>query len=65
MFTPLPNNRSQELVFSTEEVVKINNTYYSFQENINVKKLKESNLCILRNNCESIRNNKTELIVIK
>ncbi len=36
MFTPLPNNRSQELVFSIEEVVKINNTcaYYSFQEDL-------------------------------
>ncbi len=59
---PLPNNQSYEIDSNIEKTFEFENKMYKFEENKNLKDLKLSNHCLVKRNCELIKNKDLEII---
>lgn len=61
LVTSLTNMNSEELIIDDEEIVKINETVYKYELNIDFKNLRKSNLCLYNSVCMKTKNSQMKI----
>lgn len=62
LITPMTNNEKEEIILSTEEIIKFENKTYNYVPNKEMKNLKINDNCLSKINCMKIFNNVSEII---
>lgn len=62
---PLPNKENNEIDYNIEKTFELETKIYKFEENKHLKDLKISTHCIIKNNCQLIKNKDLEILELE
>lgn len=62
IIVPIPNNENYEIDYKTEKIIGFENQSYTFKENKYLKELELSKHCLIKNNCQMIKNIDLEIL---